>query len=282
VRRGEEEVELNKVYNMDCIEYMKTLPDESVDLIIADPPANKIVKDKWDNQWENEDDYVEWALNVIIECERILKKTGTLYLYQWIGEKNPLTMSKIMLMINQKTNLKFKNIITWRKDRGFGVQKNYMYVREEILFYTKDKKEYTFNIQYGNIKRNYIRKCGKSYFKRVGNVWIEIENDEFPCQNIFDDINENTYEKIKTQREIEYSLDTKAKSLHSTQKPLQLAERLIKASSNKNDIIYIPFAGSGSEIESCIINNRNWIATELNKDYIDEIIMPRISKYEYK
>ena len=82
MRRGEEEVELNKVYNMDCIEYMKTLPDESVDLIIADPPANKIVKDKWDNQWENEDDYVEWALNVIIECERILKKTGTLYLYK--------------------------------------------------------------------------------------------------------------------------------------------------------------------------------------------------------
>lgn len=271
-------MELNKIYCMDCLEYIKTLPDNCVDLIIADPPANNIVKDKWDNQWKTEDDYIEWLLNIIIEFERILKDTGTLYLYQWIGEKNPLTMSKVILKINEKTSLQFKNIITWRKDRGFGVQKNYMYVREEILFYTKDKKNYTFNVQYGNIKRNYIRKCGKSYFKRVGNVWIEIENNEFPCQNIFDDINENTYENIKNQRNIEYSLDTKAKSLHSTQKPLQLSERLIKASSNENDVVYIPFAGSGSEIVSCINNKRNYIATEINKRYIDEIIIPRIDE----
>ena len=45
----------------------------------------------------------------------------------------------------------------------------------------------------------------------------------------------------------------------------------------KADLVYIPFAGSGSEIMSCIINNRNWIATELNREYIDEIILPRIN-----
>ena len=107
-------------------------------------------------------------------------------------------------------------------------------------------------------------------------VWIEIENDEFPAQNIFDDINEKTYEDIYKQRTQEYSLDTKSKSLHSTQKPIQLCDRLIKASSNENDLIYIPFAGSGSEIISCINNNRNYLATEINKKYIDEIIIPRI------
>ena len=50
---------------------------------------------------------------------------------------------------------------------------------------------------------------------------------------------------------------------------------VIQSSSNENDVVYIPFAGSGSEIVSCINNKRNWIATEINKEYIDDIINPR-------
>lgn len=261
---------------MDCLDYMRSLPNGSIDLIIADPPANGIVKDRWDNQWGSEDEYVSWLVDRVVDMERVLKDSGTLYLYQWIGEKNPLTMAKVLIEISNRTSLILKNVITWRKDRGFGVSNNYMYVREEILFFTKDKKNYTFNVQYGNIKRNYIRKCGKSYYKRVGNVWIDVENDEFPIQNIFDDINEKTYEDINAIRKVEYTLDTKAKSVHSTQKPLSLCDRLVKASSNEGDMVYIPFAGSGSEILSCINNNRLWLATELEKEYIDNIINNRL------
>lgn len=64
---------------------------------------------------------------------------------------------------------------------------------------------------------------------------------------------------------------------HPSQKPLSICDRIIKASSNENDLIYIPFAGSGSEIVSCINNNRRWIATELSEDYIENIIKPRIN-----
>ena len=63
---------------------------------------------------------------------------------------------------------------------------------------------------------------------------------------------------------------------HKTQKPQDITDRIVKASSNKGQLVYIPFAGSGSEIVSCIKNNRNWIATETNSKYIDEIILPRI------
>jgi DNA modification methylase len=65
---------------------------------------------------------------------------------------------------------------------------------------------------------------------------------------------------------------------HPTQKPLSICDRIIQVHSNENDLVYIPFAGSGSEIVSCINNNRNYIATELNNDYIEEIIKPRINK----
>jgi len=64
---------------------------------------------------------------------------------------------------------------------------------------------------------------------------------------------------------------------HPTQKPLNISNRIIEVHSNENDLVYIPFAGSGSEIESCARNNRNWIATEINKEYVNDIIIPRIS-----
>ena len=72
----------------------------------------------------------------------------------------------------------------------------------------------------------------------------------------------------------------KEKRKHTTQKPLDLSERLILASSNEGDLVFIPFAGSGSEIEACVKNKRNWIATELNREYIDEIILPRINNLQ--
>ena len=63
----------------------------------------------------------------------------------------------------------------------------------------------------------------------------------------------------------------------SAEKPVKISERILLSCTEVNDLVYIPFAGSGSEIESCIRNNRNWLATEINKQYIDEIIIPRIN-----
>lgn len=63
-----------------------------------------------------------------------------------------------------------------------------------------------------------------------------------------------------------------------TVKAQKLCDRIINASSNEDDLVYIPFAGSGSEVISCIRNNRKWLATEINVGYIDEIIKPRIEE----
>ena len=63
---------------------------------------------------------------------------------------------------------------------------------------------------------------------------------------------------------------------HPTQKPEKLAERIILASSMPDDLVFIPFAGSGSEIIQCIKHGRDFIATEINASYVRDIIMPRI------
>lgn len=65
---------------------------------------------------------------------------------------------------------------------------------------------------------------------------------------------------------------------HPTQKPEKLAERILLASSKEGDLVLIPFAGSGSEIVACVRNQRNFIATECNERYVQDIIFPRLEK----
>ena len=63
---------------------------------------------------------------------------------------------------------------------------------------------------------------------------------------------------------------------HRTQKKYETAERLVIGHSRKGGVVYIPFAGSGTEIEACARNGRNWVATEKEKQYIDRFILPRV------
>ena len=72
-------LELDKIYNMDCIEGMKQIPDHSIDLIIADPPYN-IGIDEWDSK-KSIENYIDWLSPIIDEYFRILRKNGSLYIF---------------------------------------------------------------------------------------------------------------------------------------------------------------------------------------------------------
>ena len=251
-------MELNKIYNMDCIEYMKTLPDECIDLIVADPPYYKVVKNDWDNKWSSEEDYINWCRKWISESIRVLKTNGNIVIWGQLGEKY-ITYARLLIALEDEfKELKRKNIITVKRTKGQGTNSNFMTNREEFVWLTKaTKKGYTFNKQYTTeTKNNYGYKNNKEKpnFKVAGNVWCDIVFPWFNSKN-------EPY-------------------LNTAQKPLLACDRIINALSNENDLVYIPFAGSGSEIVSCIKNNRNYIATELNKSYIDEIIIPRIENMQ--
>ncbi|NFF75921.1 site-specific DNA-methyltransferase [Clostridium sporogenes] len=76
-----------------------------------------------------------------------------------------------------------------------------------------------------------------------------------------------------------YKRDDEIYSQHLTPKPVEMIQHILSTSSKKGDVVYIPFAGSGSDIVACIKNNRNYIATETNNTYIEKIIMPRVNTY---
>lgn len=251
--------ESNKIYNEDCITFMKKMPDECVDLVIADPPYFEICGD-FDFIWKNVDEYIEWCKQWIIEINRILKNTGSFYLWGAIGYGRGYPLFKIADWIENNKIFLVKNWITQRNTRGMGTGKCYMKAREELLFMTKSN-EYTWNTAYTDEKSNRKDlgangKPRKNEYKRCSDVWMDIT-----------EASQSSKERFKLKDGTSFP----------TVKASKLCNRIIKASSNENDLVYIPFAGSGSEIMSCIDNNRQWIATEVNPLYINEIIIPRIN-----
>ena len=251
-------LELNKIYNEDCLEFMRRLPSEYIDLIIADPPYFKICGE-FDFIWNNVNEYIEWCKEWILECNRILKSTGSFYLWGAIGYNNGYPLPKLADWMESKNIFKVVNWITQRNSRGRGSKKGYMSAREELIFAVKSNN-YIWNTAYTEEKSNrkdmgFDGKPRKNEYKRCSDVWIDIAEASQSSNERFKLNNGDTFPTVKAQK---------------------LCNRIINASSNEGDLVYIPFAGSGSEIESCIKNNRNWVATEINSQYIDEIIIPRI------
>lgn len=247
--------EINKVYNKDCIKYMNTLPNKCVDLIIADPPYNKKVA-HWDNI--NEKEYVNMMKLLSKECKRILKDDGSLFIY------NQQPMASIMFTIfNEEFN--YVDEIIWHYKNGGGNPKNKCKNAHQLLYWFSKNIEYKSNVDairqpYSGTRAIYKENIDKNPAK----VWKPNEKGALPT---------NVWE-ISIVRQKESTPLAKI----SVQKPLEICDRIIKLGSNEKDLVYIPFAGSGSEIESCIRNNRNYISTELNSDYIENIIIPRINK----
>lgn len=241
---------LNKIYNIDCVEFMQKIEDDSISLIIADPPYN-IAKSKpltgnshgkiktLDADWDifsSPEKYREFSNNWMAEAKRILKSNGSIFVY---GNRSSIFEMKSCLDNN---DLNFMDMITWvKRDSPPNITcRMYAHSTEFILWYCKAKTNWVFN-------HKEIKKYNND--KQMRNYW------DIP----------------RTMRKEE-------KTNHPTQKRIILSDIIVEGHSNIDDLVYIPFAGSGSEIESCIKLHRNWIATETNEEYIVKIINPRINK----
>lgn len=238
---------------------MHSLPNSCIDLIIADPPYFEIYGE-FDYKWGCIDEYISWCKTWLSETNRILKNTGSLYMWGKLGYGKGFALMKIADWIENENLFTIINWITQRNTRGRGMKKGFIEAREELLFMVKSKN-YIWNNSYTSIPNNKKDlgangKPRKNPFKRCTDVWIDISEASQSSKQRFKDRTGEPFPTVKSTK---------------------LCERIINASSNPGDTIYIPFAGSGSEIVSCIHLHRNWIATEINKIYIEDIIIPRIN-----
>lgn len=244
-----EEIEgyVNKIIKGDCIENLKKLPDESVDLIFADPPyfmqtegilhrANGTKFEGVEDEWDKFDDYKaydEFCTAWLKECKRVMKKNASIWV---IGAfQNIYRIGYIM----QNLGFWILNDVVWSKPNAvpnFGGTR-FQNSHETLLWCTKNKNaKYTFN--YKTMKHLNNDKQEKS----VWNIGICIGN-----------------ERIKGED---------GKKAHSTQKPEKLLYNVIVSSSKPGDIVLDPFFGTGTTGAVAKLTGRNYIGLEKEEEYI--------------
>lgn len=247
----------------DSLEVLKHVKPSSIDLVLADPPYYGVVNDDWDNDWSTLQEHLDWS-NVWIQLAiKTMQESGSFYIWGGVGERSD-TIIHLYLLIKQQ--LYFKDWITWKKSRGMGNRRGWMYTREECLWYVKNNKQFLWNTaeQYSEERRKRdkgmpageIRESQNGYkalseFKRLTNVW--------------DDISERSYDVINN---IE----------HTTPKPLKAIDRIVAAhTSHSQHTVLDPFLGSGTTGETCVKLNRRFIGIEKNKQSFD-FAVARIEK----
>lgn len=237
--------ERNRIYEADCTAMLKEISSSSVDLVIADPPYYRM-KGDFDFIFQSAEEYLEWCFEWVQECHRILKPTGAFYC--WGSAR---MIDSLSVKVLDKFSWIKRNLIVWNFKTGRPGKAVYRNEADFLWFYSKPLHK----LNHDAIRIPYCKGCGKDKRKNpkgksCGNVW--------ECSRIMPNYKEATE--------------------HPTQKPEKLAERIILASSKPDDLVVIPFAGSGSEIVQSIKNGRNFIASEINHYYIQNIILPRLNK----
>jgi site-specific DNA-methyltransferase (adenine-specific) len=253
-----QDLEINKIYNEDCITGMKKIKNESVDIIICDPPYN-IGKDFGnDSDKQKMDEYLVWCDKWIAECLRIIKPQGTLYIY---GFSEILAFIRTRIHCNVRwlvwhyTNKVTPSLNFWQRTH----ESILCCYKEKPIFNRDDVREpYT-----DTFLKNAAGKVRKSTVGRFSNgnketTYTAHEGGALPRDVI----------KIPA---LAGGAGKKERVNHPTQKPLNLCDTLIKASLNKTSqtVLVVPFVGSGSECVSAKKNNIHFIGFELNSDYID-------------
>ena len=242
--------QVHKEIKGDCVEVLSSFPKETVDLVFADPPYNlsndgftchagkavSVNKGKWDKSDGVREDFL-FDRRWIRACKRVLKPNGTI----WIsGTYHSIYACGFALLLEGYHLL---NEISWYKPNASpNLSCRYFTASHETLIWARKSKnaKHTFNydeMRNGNFPKDIIKVSGK----QMRSVWAICTPSK----------SEKKYGK------------------HPTQKPLELLERIVLASTNPKDIILDPFMGSGTTAVAAIKYNRRFVGIEKEKEYIE-------------
>jgi len=242
------------------------IPDNSIDLIYADPPffSNqqyeiiwgdgyelRSFEDRWKGGVQN---YIAWMEPRLRECERVLKATGSLYLHcDWHAN------GYLRVLLDKIFHGNFRNEIVWHYRRWPTGNQQFQRNHDTIYFYTKsDKGIHTFNPQYVEPTEETLKRWGKQKQR----VTFDKKGKRKPTQEL-----KEKSEGVLMPDVWNISIIApvaKERLGYPTQKPEALLERIINASSNPMDIVLDPFCGCGTTIAVAHRLGRRWIGVDVS------------------
>lgn len=259
------------LYHGDCIKLLQSIPNESLQLVITSPPYN--IGKQYEKKTSIET-YYKFQKEVIDLCIEKLSDEGSIcwQVGNYVDNSSIIPLDIILHPIFEDKGLKLRNRIVWHFRHGLHASKRFSGRYEIIMWYSKTDK-FKFNLDDVRIAQKYP---GKKHFKgkkrgeyssnplgmNPSDVWNN--NDIPPELTDFWDI-----PNVKSNH--------REKTIHPAQFPIAMIQRLIKALSDKDDIVFDPFMGVGTTTSAGIMINRKVVGAEIIKEYYD-IAVERTSK----
>ena len=273
----------------DSIQYLRDhLRDESVDLLITDPPYFKVINQSWDYQWRTMEDYLQWCEQWISMLSVKMRYGASWYVFGYfrnLASIIPLAERHGLVLRQQIILDKGLKSVAGRKTSTYKMFPN---VTESVLFFVKDNRKII-----KPMLKNRAEELGlkaKEINERLGvksnggGMWSIYTGknicEQFPTKKTWDKLMNvlemdqpyeryaQTFNAIQGISDVWTDIDFYFKNrIHPTEKPYRLIERLILSSSNEGDLVVDPFAGSGVTALASAVNQRNSLSVELSADY---------------
>lgn len=265
-------MDINNVYNVDCLEGMKELENESIDLIYLDPPfftqrkqklSNKLgIEYSFEDKWKDMNEYLDFLKRRFFEMKRVLKEDGNIFVHC-----DKIANHRIRILLEEVFGEEnFRTEIIWAYKRWSNSKKGLLEGHQNIYHFSKSSK-FKFNILYQEyspstnidqiLQMRERDENGKSVYKKDENgaIMYGTSKNGVPLNDVW---------------QIPF-LNPKAKERvgYPTQKPIELLERILKIASNEGDIVLDPFLGSGTTVVAAKLLKRNFIGFDINSNAVE-------------
>lgn len=242
---------------------LKLMNNEKAALAVQDPPYNIIAFEKTEVN-----EFIKWCKKWILNTDAALKDNASLYVWLGADQRNHFQPFGEFMIMMRDTGFSSKSFISLRNQRGYGTQKNWMSVRQELLYYVKGKPDFNVEAAYTNIP-----KLLRGYYKIVdGRITENLERSKSPnirAGNIWIDI-----------QQVFYRMEENVNGCYA-QKPLKAIERIILSGSRNGELVIDFFSHAGTTLLASEMHGRRCYTADLDPIYC-EITIRRLERYREK
>jgi adenine-specific DNA-methyltransferase len=259
------------VFHGDVMDFLKQIPDDSINLIITSPPYN--IGKQYEKRTSLEK-YIDIQAEVIALLYNKLRDDGSIcwQVGNFVDKGEVYPLDILYYPVFKKLGMKLRNRIIWKFGHGLHASKRFSGRYETILWFTKTDR-YTFNLDPVRIPSKYPNKrhykgpkkgqlSGNPLGKNPSDVWEIVIRD--------------WEEQLWDMPNVKFNHPEK--TIHPCQFPIELVERCILALTNEDDWVFDPYMGVGSSLLAAIMHNRRAMGCEKEENYV-ELAMQRIKDY---
>ncbi len=233
----------------DCCDLLSRLPDESVQLIVCDPPYNINMAD-----WDDHQCYRSWAANWLGEAERVLSPSGSIAVFgglQFQDEAGSGDLLTILSHLRETSRMRLVNLIVWHYPNGMSAHRFFANRHEEIAWFAKSRK-YWFDLD--AVREPYDEKTKLAYLRDKRLKPESVQKGRNPT-NVWQigRLNGNALERVG----------------HPTQKPCEVVRRLVMSLSYPGSVVLDFFAGSGVTSRVCIELGRHSVSSDVDPNFVN-------------